>query len=148
MSLPTMMNTLLNPSKMIFVDTSAFLALLTVSDSFHIQAKTQWRALLENTVVPITNNYVLIETIAILQNRHGLALVQNLQIELLPLLEVDWLGETQHNEAIYQLFAANRRRLSLVDCSSFATMRRRGIRQVFTFDPHFGEQGFEVVPAI
>jgi uncharacterized protein len=44
------------------------------------------------------------------------------------------------------LLAANRRTLSLVDCSSFDIMRKFGIDTVFTFDPHFREQGFSVVP--
>jgi predicted nucleic acid-binding protein len=45
------------------------------------------------------------------------------------------------------LLAANRRLLSLVDCTSFQTMRLRGISRVFTFDHHFKEYGFEVQPA-
>ena len=40
----------------------------------------------------------------------------------------------------------NRRHLSLVDVSAFATMRRMGANQVFTFDQHFAEEGFEVFP--
>jgi predicted nucleic acid-binding protein len=137
-----------NPSKKIFVDTSAFLAVMNTADDFHIQAKEQWRVLLENTDLLITNNYILLETIAILQKRHGINSIQNLQTNLLPLVSIEWLDEAQHNEVIYNLLATNRRRLSLVDCSAFATMRRSGIQQVFTFDNHFAEQGFEVLPEI
>jgi uncharacterized protein len=43
------------------------------------------------------------------------------------------------------VLAAARRNLSLVDCVSFELMRRLGIRRVFCFDPHFAEQGFELV---
>jgi predicted nucleic acid-binding protein len=42
--------------------------------------------------------------------------------------------------------AADRRGLSLVDLSSFETMRRLGIRSVFTFDRHFRQYGFEILP--
>jgi predicted nucleic acid-binding protein len=45
-----------------------------------------------------------------------------------------------------QLLTADRRQLSLVDCSSFETMRRLGIKKVFSFDEHFREQDFEVIP--
>ena len=48
--------------------------------------------------------------------------------------------------SVQDVFAANRRQLSLVDCSSFETMRRVRIEKVFTFDEHFREQGFEVIP--
>jgi predicted nucleic acid-binding protein len=38
---------------------------------------------------------------------------------------------------------AHRRGLSLVDCTSFAIMRRQAITRAFHFDRHFQEQGFE-----
>lgn len=40
-----------------------------------------------------------------------------------------------------------RRQLSLVDCTSFEAMQRRGLTQAFTFDAHFAERGFEVIPS-
>lgn len=43
--------------------------------------------------------------------------------------------------------AAKRRRLSLVDCVSFALMRRDDIRAAFAFDRDFEEEGFAVVPS-
>ena len=146
MSPATMMNTMSNPSMKVFVDTSAFLALLNVQDIYNAQASGQWRKLIENEALAFTNSYVLLETMAILQNRQGLGLVRNLQNELLPLLKVEWLDEILHHSAVQHLFAANRRQLSMVDCSCFETMNRLGVRKVFTFDPHFAEQGFEVIP--
>ena len=63
-----------------------------------------------------------------------------------PVLQVDWLGQEQHLRIVEQLLTANRRNLSLVDCSSFESMRRRGIEKVFTFDEQFRRQGFNVIP--
>ena len=148
MSPATMMNTMSNPSMRVFVDTSAFLALLNVQDTYNAQAREQWRKLIENEALAFTNNYVLLETMAILQNRQGLGLVRNFQNELLPLLQVEWLDEILHYSAVQHLFAANRRQLGMVDCASFETMSRLGIREVFSFDPHFSEQGFEVIPRL
>jgi predicted nucleic acid-binding protein len=65
--------------------------------------------------------------------------------EMVPSLSVDWLSVAQHETAVVSLLAANRRNLSLVDCASFETMRRLGIRAAFAFDPHFAEQGFDVL---
>jgi predicted nucleic acid-binding protein len=48
--------------------------------------------------------------------------------------------------AMSALLAANRRTLSLVDCTSFEIMRESGLDTVFTFDAHFSEQGFKVIP--
>jgi predicted nucleic acid-binding protein len=42
--------------------------------------------------------------------------------------------------------AAARRKLSLVDCISFQTMREYGAPTAFCFDPHFREQGFDTIP--
>jgi predicted nucleic acid-binding protein len=35
-----------------------------------------------------------------------------------------------------------------VDCTSFEIMRQARLERAFTFDPHFAEQGFVVIPAI
>ena len=32
-----------------------------------------------------------------------------------------------------------------LDCTSFILMRRLGLNNVFAFDPHFKQQGFEVL---
>ena len=61
-------------------------------------------------------------------------------------LVVDWTGEAANQEAISALLVANRKDLSLVDCSSFITMRRLGLRVAFAFDRHFAEQGFGLTP--
>ena len=130
---------------MIFVDTSAFLALLNHADQYHASAQRIWEQMLQpNAPRLVCNNYTLLETIALLQKRQGLGILRIFQDEIIPLLRVEWLTERDHTEAMGILLAANRRRLSLVDCSAFVTMRRLGIRQVFTFDPHFAEQGFEL----
>jgi predicted nucleic acid-binding protein len=34
----------------------------------------------------------------------------------------------------------------LIDCYSFATMRRENIRRALTFDRHFSQAGFQIFP--
>jgi predicted nucleic acid-binding protein len=131
---------------MIYVDTSAFLAIVDDDDVYHVTAQKCWQNLLEKDEALMTNSYVLVESIAVIQNRVGLTAVQRMQSELLPVVDVDWLDAEQHELAIYAVLAANRRNLSLVDCSSFETMRRLRLQTVFTFDEHFKEQGFTVIP--
>jgi predicted nucleic acid-binding protein len=131
---------------MIFVDTSAFLAVLITDDLNHPRAIEFWRTLLEEEHVLLTNNYVLVESIVIIQKRLGLSMVRDFHEKLLPLVNIEWIDENQHKSSIRFVLAANRRKLSFVDCSSFETMRRLKIEKVFTFDEHFREQGFEVIP--
>ena len=141
-----MTNTSLRPLKMIFVDSSALFALLFVDDVNHRLARISWRSLLEDDRALLANNYVIVESIVIIQKRLGLEKVREFQENIFPFLEIEWVDEEQHKIAIDRVLSANRRHLSLVDCSAFETMRRLGIETVFTFDSHFREEGFKVIP--
>lgn len=130
----------------IFVDTSALYATIVIKDNDYETAISTWESLMEQGEALITNNYVLVECFALLQSRLGVESIRQLQSKIVPLLQIDWIGEQQHTSSVNDVFIANRRQLSLVDCSSFETMRRLGIRKVFSFDEHFREQDFEVIP--
>ncbi len=131
---------------MTFVDTSALLAILDKGDINHLRALQCWKGLLEEALPLFTNNYILVESIAISQKRLGLQAVQNLQTEIFPFLRTEWIEESQHAAIVEKILATNRRKLSLVDCSAFQTMDSLGIDTVFTFDEHFRDQGFQVIP--
>ncbi len=146
MSPSTMMNTLFRQSKMIFVDTSALLAIFDKSDINHLHAVQCWKDLLKKASPLLANNYILVESIAIIQKRFGLEAVQSLQSEILPFVQTDWIDERQHAAIVERMLATNRRRLSLMDCAAFETMQWLDISTIFTFDKHFHEQGFNVIP--
>ena len=130
----------------VFVDTSAFYAVLDRDDSNHLAAKETWMLLLREKATLFTNNYVLVETTALLQHRIGIAAVRGFHEDVAPLLQVEWVTEERHRGGLEAVLAASRKKLSLVDCVSFQTMRQFGVRTVFCFDPHFGEQGFLTRP--
>lgn len=130
---------------MIYIDTSAFYAIIDQDDSNHESAKRTWVSLIMQKESLTCNNYVLVETIALLQNRFGMNAVLDLQ-KMLPILSIDWITAEQHRFAVAMLITINRRQMSLVDCSSFDTMQRLGINTVFAFDKHFAEHGFEIIP--
>ncbi|MBV6450407.1 MAG: 23S rRNA-specific endonuclease VapC20 [Anaerolineales bacterium] len=131
---------------MIFVDTSAILSILLPDDLNHARAVQTWRDLLEKDKALLTNNYVLVESIVIIQKRLGISKVRDFQEKILPLLQIEWVDEKEHAATLQRMLAANRRQLSLVDCSSFETMQRLDVQKAFTFDSHFAEQGFEIIP--
>ncbi len=93
-----------------------------------------------------TSNYVIVETTALLQGRFGIEAVRLFESELLPVIRIIWVDETFHKQGVSALLSANRRKLSLVDCTSFEIMRQAGMDAIFTFDPHFREQGFMTLP--
>jgi predicted nucleic acid-binding protein len=129
----------------VFIDTSAFYALMDLSDSGHISAKKTWEKLLGSPIRLITSNYVILETIALLQHRLGLPAVDVFQKDILPVVYTEWVHEKDHHTALNALLTAGRKKLSLVDCVSFEIMRRLNIRKCFALDRHFREQGFEGV---
>jgi len=130
----------------VFVDTSAFFAVLDADDENHDAARQMWEDLLTQEVVLVCSNYVLVETLALVQRRLGIPAVRVFQEDIMPVLNVEWVDESLHQVGIASVLAAARRRLSLVDCASFEIMRRLGIKTAFAFDHHFDEQGFERVP--
>lgn len=130
----------------IFIDTSAFYALLDADDAGHGRVKDAWARLLQSDSFLTTSNYILLETFALIQNRLGNEAVRVFQEDIVPLLDIRWADAQVHAAATSALLAAGRKQLSLVDCSSFEIMRRAGVRKAFTLDKHFREYGFECVP--
>jgi uncharacterized protein len=130
----------------IFVDTSAIYAVLDGDDAYHPMAKETWTRVLHMDNTLVTSNYVLVESFALLQNRLGMDAVRGFREDVLPLINVEFVTAEVHGSGVSALLSASRRNLSFVDCVSFEIMRVSGIKNAFTFDSHFSEQGFSVIP--
>lgn len=131
----------------IFIDTSGFLAVLDKDDASHTRIKNAWVDMLSSDDLLVTTNYVLVETFALVQSRLGLAATKVFQEDIVPVLQTEWIDRTLHSAALGIMLSASRRKLSLVDCVSFETMRLLGITTAFTLDKHFREQGFSCIPS-
>jgi predicted nucleic acid-binding protein len=129
-----------------FIDTSAFYALLDRDDRNHQKGKKAWMEMLAEPPILVTSNYVLVETFALLQSRLGLEAVRKFQEDVIPIVQVEFVTPEMHRAGTAALLSAGRRGLSLVDCVSFEVMRDSGVKVAFAFDPHFKEQGFDVIP--
>jgi predicted nucleic acid-binding protein len=129
-----------------FVDTSALLAMLDADDAQHARASRVWSELVSGEEDLLTTSYVLVETFALVQARLGLAATRLLNDDVVAILRVMWVDEGLHRAAMTALLTAQRRNLSLVDCVSFAAMRRVGAERAFAFDRHFRQQGFVLIP--
>ena len=132
----------------VFVDTSALYAVLDADDANHAAAAAEWHRLLGSSVVLVTSNYVLLETTALLQHRLGLEAVRIFHHDVCPVLGIEWIDENTHRAGMSSVLTTSQRKLSLVDCISFALMGELGIRQVFAFNRHFSEQGFICLPRL
>lgn len=131
----------------VFLDTSALLAVLDADDLYHGEAETIWLRLLASDELLLTSNYVLVETTALAQSRLGLEAVRALAQDIMPALQIHWIDEALHEAGLHTTLEEARRKLSLVDCTSFEVMRRHEVTRAFAFDRHFAEQGFELLRA-
>lgn len=129
-----------------FVDTSALLGLLDASEEHHSACAQTWARLLDGDETLVTSSYVLVEFMALVQRRFGLAAVRRVDDDLLPVIDVEWVGESDHRAGVTMLLTSKRRKLSLVDCVSFVVMKRLGTRRAFALDRHFRQTGIEVLP--
>ena len=126
----------------VFVDTSAFMAMLNSEDPEHITSLRIWNNLMDEEQVVVTTNYVVVETSALLQRRFGFSPARRFFETIMPVLQVEWINPELHADSVVSILVANRRALSLADWASFVVMRRLSISLAFAFDKHFIEQGF------
>lgn len=131
---------------MTLVDTSAFYALLDGDDEYHARAAEWWDKGSHAEASLATTNYIVLETMTLLQARLGMDAVRAFHDSVLPVLRQEWIDEDVHARSISAFLASDRKGPGLVDLTSFEVMRRLGIRSAFTFDRHFRRYGFETVP--
>lgn len=130
----------------VFVDTAGLIAVFDNDQPAHEAAKALWLCLLTEDEPLVTTNYVLVETLALVQRRYGMSAVRLVAETALPALTPVWVEQPLHEAGLHVFLQEGRRGPSLVDCVSFLCMRKDGLTRVFTLDPHFAEQGFEVIP--
>lgn len=129
----------------VFVDTSAFYAVLSRTDANHGMALQDWNRLLDDQSARFyTSNYVIVETCSLLRNRLGDKAVRSFLENLLPVAMVLWVDQKAHTAATEAMLVHGRNGPSLVDCSSFALMRDAGITNALAYDKHFAGQGFSI----
>ena len=131
----------------LFVDTSALLGFLDADELRHAEVIDAWDRAIADERALFTSNYVLVESFALVQRRLGLEALRALADILVPLLRPLWIDEEMHAAALAALFAARRRKLSLVDCTSFELMRRHGLSEALALDDDFARQGYRCLPA-
>ena len=128
----------------IFIDTSAVVALLNAADPNHAAASDALRRHLDSARL-ITHNYVVLEAAALLQRRFGVGVVRAFVERLLPRISVVWVDAARHDRAMTSLLSRGRRRASLVDRVSFDVMREMGVQTAFAYDADFRREGFALL---
>jgi predicted nucleic acid-binding protein len=132
----------------IFVDTGAFVARYIRRDSFHRRARRAWAEVDRSRARCFTSSFVLDETFTLLGRRSTYAFAADRARALLSSAALTILRPGSDDEtAAVELFAKFAdQRVSFTDCVSFVLMRRHRLVRAFTFDRHFADAGFEIIP--
>ena len=82
----------------IFVDTSALFSLVNTAERTHLHAWKLWNGFLTEGNILITNNYVIVETLALIQNRLGIEVARQFYTNITPLLQILWSDALSHSQ--------------------------------------------------
>ena len=129
----------------VFIDTSAFYALLIKQDEAHERVVSYMDQAARSRQRFVTTDYVLDETATLLKAR-GLG---HLAVEFLSRVQSSrscrlvWM-DSEHFSTVTDFFAKHQDQAwSFTDCFSFTVMRRLKLRAALTKDEHFRAAGFE-----
>ncbi|MGM0381667.1 MAG: type II toxin-antitoxin system VapC family toxin [bacterium] len=132
----------------IFIDTWAWCALTNKKDRGHSFARKLNRKLIEQNYRYITTNFVLDESYTLIRARIGYRAAVKFGQKIKELRKQELLGHIVISEGIeekaWDFFVKYQDidDLSYTDCTSFAVMKKLGLREVFTGDDHFQYVGF------
>jgi predicted nucleic acid-binding protein len=118
----------------LFVDTSAFYAVVDSSDRYHARA----RDLLRNADNLVTTDHVLVESWRLVRDRGGHERAERFWAGMrrgLATVETVLSGDLEAAWRIGELFPDQD--FPIVDRTSFAVMERLGVTSVASFDDHF-----------
>lgn len=133
----------------LFVDTSAFIALVDATDRNHQKAKTCYLDMTQSMNRLVSSNFVICETLNYLRTRisYRVSIEFRESIYKSTILDVIPIS-SEIEEAAYTIFKKYKDKdFSFTDCTSFVLMERKSIKKVFAFDHHFEQYGsFQMIP--
>jgi predicted nucleic acid-binding protein len=125
----------------LLLDTSGLLCYIHTSEPQHTSSVKAFHA----AHTYLTHSYVLSEFVALAQVRNlpridALTFVSDLLEH--PDIEVVWVDQELHQEAVNLLMDRMDKTYSLCDAVSFVLMRAMGCTEALTTDRHFEQEGF------
>jgi predicted nucleic acid-binding protein len=130
-----------------FVDSGAWIALALSRDPLHAQAREHWDALQAAGARLHTSIPVVIETFTFLDRNanRDVALTWKESIYMRGTVKVLPCAPRDLEQSWEYFRRKDLHKLSAVDATSFAIMKRARVRLAFAFDHHFSVVGFRLV---
>ena len=132
----------------IFVDTSAWVALADRNDQYANEASQLYRNLILKREKLVTTDLVLVETYNLLSQTIGskATITFGNRLKTIHFLETVAITLSDWEKAWKILEKYSDKDFSFTDCTSFACMERLKIKTAFSFDAHFTQYGFIRIP--
>ena len=137
----------LRSGQAVFVDTGAWIALALTRDPLHERAVAAWTELTTVGAALRCSIPVVLETFTFLERnvRRDLALEWKDSLSELKRFRILECRQADLGHAWKYFDRRDLHKLSAVDATSFAIMRREKITTAFAFDHHFASVGFRLV---
>ena len=134
--------------KTLFVDSGYLIALEASDDQNHQSALFFWQNLCRSLPPLLTTSYVFNEVVTFFNSRHkhekaveiGNTLIESSSMELIHVKDDLFYKAWEY----FQKYRD--KSFSMTDCVSFVIMKQHKIRKALTFDRHFRQAGFEILP--
>ena len=134
--------------RLLFLDSSGYLALINPRDLHHQEARTVWERVSKQGWRTFTTNFVVAETHALFLARlgrfHAAAFLRQLPQSSTTIERVTHGDEEQARQIVFRYEDKD---FTLTDAASFVTMERLGILLAFSFDRDFEQYGFRLATA-
>ncbi len=135
-------------TRLLFVDTSAWVAISDSNETRHAQAAALYREFLAGPTLLVTSLPVIAEAQILIRRRLGGqaagAFLKNVNES--SRIQILFPGQAEETEAKGILQKYHDQDFSLADGISFALMKKEKINEAFTYDRHFATAGFVVLP--
>ena len=129
-----------------FIDSSGWAALLDRKQTFHSQAARAFHDFSSRGAAVVTSNFILAELTGLLTSPLRISKLRQIQfirsVRSSALIEVVAIDATTEAEAWTLWESRPDKSWSLIDCSTFVLMQKRGIAEALTADHHFEQAGF------
>jgi predicted nucleic acid-binding protein len=132
----------------LFADTAAWLNLYDRREAAHTATRKAFEGLQRQRVTLYVTDYVLDETLTIIQARvdHAAAVVCGQLLLRSPAIRLVHIDAELWAEAWQMFQMYDDKDFSFTDCTSFVVMRRHKLLDAFTVDHHFEQMGFRLWP--
>jgi len=133
-----------------FVDTGFWKALVDKSDFLHERADRLWQEIDHDHSVFVLSAMIFSETTTLIKTRAGLgqriAKAWGERLLVHPSVSLIQMDHRLFNETWKYFIKYGDKGYSFVDCSSFVIMKELKLHRALTFDHHFEQAGFQVLP--